>query len=209
MSFTRIFSLTSFFSSLCLFIILSSCDKEEKRTGPVISHRDSLPILKSRGVSTLISDSGIIRYKIIAEDWFIYDKKNPTYWSFEKGIFVEKFNPNYHVEAFICADTAYYFDQQRLWELRGRVMVKNLKGETFKTSLLYWDQNQHRIYSPEYMEIRGLEQQLSGYDFASNESMTNYIIHSSKGAFPVSESKSEPQPDPKKITENLDSTITQ
>ena len=73
--------------------------------------------------------------------WYLlYDKKEPPYWSFEKGMFIEKFDENYHVEAFISADTAYYFETKKLWELRGRVFVKNIKGETFKTSLLYWDQ---------------------------------------------------------------------
>ena len=128
------------FSFLILhFLLLFSCSKDEVHYAPVVENRDSLPILKSIGVSTLISDSGIIRYKIISEDWFIYDKKDPTYWSFEKGMFLEKYNEDYHVEAYISADTAYYYDFKRLWELRGRVVMKNEKGETFKTSLLFWD----------------------------------------------------------------------
>lgn len=164
---------------------LFSCQEDDHSGKPVVSNRDSLPILVSKGVSTLISDSGIIRYKIISEDWFIYDKKDPTYWSFEKGLFIEKFDEQFHVEAFINCDTAYYFDAMKLWELRGRVCVKNLKGETFKTSLLYWDNANHTIYSPAYMVIDGIEQDLDGYDFRSNETLTDYLIHSSSGAFPV------------------------
>ena len=103
------------------------------------------------------------------------------------------------MDAYITADTAYYYDFLRLWELRGRVVIKNEKGETFKTSLLFWNQNEHRIYSSAYMEIKGIEQQLSGYDFSSNESMTEYIIHSSKGAFPMGEEKETPKPDAQKM----------
>ena len=169
--------------------LLASCSDDDHRYAPAIETRDSLPVLRSMGVSTLISDSGIIRYKIISEDWFIYDRKTPTYWSFEKGLFIEKFDENFHVDAYINCDTAYYYDQLHLWELRSRVLVKNLKGETFKTSLLYWDQNQHRIYSPAYMKIQGIEQELDGYDFTSNEQMTEYLIHSSSGAFPVDENE--------------------
>lgn len=157
--------------------------------------RDSLPWLKSLGVSTLISDSGIIRYKLISEDWYLYDKKEPTYWSFEKGLFIEKFNEEFHVEAFISCDTAYFFDRMQLWELRGRVFIKNLKGETFRTSLLYWNQSTHVVYSPAYMEIDGETQALSGYDFRSNEQMTDYLIHQSKGKFPLTEKEEEPHPD--------------
>ena len=158
-------------------LLFPSCSNSDEKVGPDIGLRDSLPTLKSIGVSTLISDSGIIRYKIISEDWYIYDKKEPQYWSFEKGLFIERFNPSFQVDAFISCDTAYFYNQQELWELRGRVLVKNLKNETFKTSLLFWDQRAHRIYSSAYMEIDGETRKLSGYNFSSNEQMTDYIIH--------------------------------
>lgn len=175
---------------------LQSCSEDEKAVGPDIGVRDSLPTLQSIGVSTLISDSGIIRYKIIAEEWYIYDKKDPQYWSFEKGLFIERFNETYEVDAFISCDTAYFYNQKSLWELRGRVLVKNLKGETFKTSLLFWDQRAHRIYSTEFMEIDGEQHKLAGYDFSSNEEMTDYVIHSSKGQFPVENNTLNPQETP-------------
>lgn len=185
-----------------------SCSDSNEKVGPDIGERDSLPTLKSIGVSTLISDSGVIRYKIISEDWYIYDKKDPQYWSFEKGLFIERFNPSYQVDAFISCDTAYFYNLQELWELRGRVLVKNLKNETFKTSLLFWDQRAHRIYSSAYMEIEGETRKLSGYNFSSNEQMTDYIIHSSKGQFPLEDTDPTPQPDPTMMAER-DSTSTQ
>ena len=178
---------------------LQSCDNGNEKHGPDIGVRDSLPVLKSVGVSTLISDSGVIRYKMITEDWYIYDKKEPQYWSFEKGLFIERFNESYQVDAFISCDTAYYFNQKNLWELRGRVLVKNLKGETFKTTLLYWDQAAHRIYSDRYMEIDGETRKLSGYNFSSNEQMTDYIIHASKGQFPLKDDNVTPTADPARI----------
>lgn len=182
---THKFSITAVILAAVMLFISTSCQNEGDKTYTSIGVRDSLPILKSVGVSTLISDSGIVQYKIISEDWFIYDKKEPSYWSFEKGMFIEKYDKNHNVETFICCDTAYYYDQKKLWELRGRVFVKNLKGESFKTSLLYWDQIEHEIYSDQYMQISG-ENKLEGYNFRSNEQMTDYRIHSSKGDFPVS-----------------------
>ena len=183
-----------------MVLLLPSCSDSNEKVGPEIGERDSLPTLKSIGVSTLISDSGVIRYKIISEDWYIYDKKDPQYWSFEKGLFIERFNPAYQVDAFISCDTAYFYNQQELWELRGRVLVKNLKNETFKTSLLFWDQQARRIYSSAYMEIDGETRKLSGYNFSSNEQMSDYIIHSSKGQFPLAEHHTNPQIKLRKIT---------
>ena len=196
---THIYSIAAVFSTAA--ILFFSCESESENTGPVLGVRDSLPWLNSQGVSTLISDSGIIRYKLISEDWFMYDKKDPTYWAFEKGFFMEKFDENYHVEAFINCDTAYYYDQRHLWELRSRVFIKNTKGETFKTTLLYWDQNIHEFYSPAYMEIIGETQSLRGTNFRSNEQMTQYSIHMSSGDFPFDEGE-EQQPVPDTLQMN-------
>ena len=193
--------------STAALLSFQSCSDNDETTGPQLGdNRDSLPTLRSLGVSTLISDSGIIRYKMIAEEWYIYDKKDPTYWSFNKGLFIERFNESYQVDAYISCDTAYFYDQKHLWELRGRVLVKNMKGETFKTSLLFWDQISHRVYSDRYMEIDGETRKLAGYDFNSNEQMTDYIIHSSKGLFPVKDNQPEPQPEPIAFSEQNDTT---
>lgn len=192
-----------------MVLLLPSCSNGDEKVGPDIGERDSLPTLKSIGVSTLISDSGVIRYKIISEDWYIYEKKDPPHWSFEKGLFIERFDASFLVDAFISCDTAYFYNQQELWELRGRVLVKNLKNETFKTSLLFWDQQARRIYSSAYMEIDGETRKLSGYNFSSNEQMTDYIIHSSKGQFPLEDHTPTPQPDPAIMAEQNDSSIAQ
>ena len=185
--------------------IMFSCSSDDDANHPDIEERDSLPVLMSVGVSSAVSDSGIISYKIISEDWYYYDKKEIPYHAFEKGLFLEKFDKSFHVVAFISCDTAYHYETKRLWEMRGRVLVKNLKGETFKTSLLYWNMGTHRIYSERYMEIDGEEQQLSGYNFSSNEMMTEYSIHSSAGAFPLGDDGIEPEPD-ESIIQQQDST---
>lgn len=202
---THIISVAAVLFTAAMLSPLMSCSSDDGPKGPDIGVRDSLPWLASKGVSTLISDSGIIRYKIISEDWFMYDKKDPTFWAFEKGLFIEKFDASFHTDAFITCDTAYFFDQKNLWELRGRVFVKNMKGTTFRTTLLYWDQSKHEIYSPAYMEIDGKDEALSGYDFRSNEEMTEYIIHQSKGRFPFEEKEETPQYDPS-VAEQLNDT---
>ncbi len=198
-----------FFGIFVSFVINSlfcSCKEEEIKYADAIENRDSLPVLRSIGVSTLISDSGVISYRIIAEEWFMYDKKNPQYWSFEKGLFMEKFNKNMTIEAYLNCDTAYYYTDIRLWELRGRVSVRNSRGETFKTTKLYWDQHKKLIYSDAYMEIKGIDRDLSGYDFYSNEQMTDYEIHSTRGSFPIKEESSKPHPDARVMSEMRDTS---
>lgn len=52
----------------------------------------------------------MIRYKIITAEWLIYSHRNPPFWAFEKGIYLEKFDSLFHVDASIKADTAYYYE---------------------------------------------------------------------------------------------------
>lgn len=155
--------------------------------GDAITERDSMPVLETFGVSTLISDSGVTRYRINTAEWLVFDRKNPSYWAFEKGIYLEKFDSLFQVEASIKADTAYYYDKQKLWKLMSNVDIKNLKGERFNTELLYWDENKQRVYSDEFIRIEQPDRIITGRGFESNQQMTVYTIHKPEGIFYVDE----------------------
>lgn len=44
--------------------------------GEAITERDSLPVMTTLGVTTLISDSGVTRYRVNTEEWMMYDRKS-------------------------------------------------------------------------------------------------------------------------------------
>ena len=79
-----------------MLLLFSSCSGKKKELGAAITERDSLPVMDTRGVESLVSDSGVISYRLSAEEWLVYDKKTPSYWSFEKGVYVEKFDSLFH-----------------------------------------------------------------------------------------------------------------
>lgn len=176
--------------------LLFSCDEEKERLAEAIAESDSTAFMRSRGISTLISDSGVMRYKLIAEEWDIYTNTNPPTWKFVKGLLMERFDENFRIDLHVQADTAYLHDQ-RLWELRGRVVIRNVEGTLFRTEELFWDMNEHQMWSTQYMRIKTTDQELEGTDFRSNEQMTDYYVSNSIGAFPVSDvdgSKNETTP---------------
>ena len=170
--------------AMVMFILLSvACSGRKKIVGEAITERDSLPIMETKGVSTLISDSGIIRYRLQAEDWRVFDKKKPPYWAFEEGGYLETFDTLFQMEANIKADTAYYYEKQKLWKLMGNVVIRNLKGEKFNTELLYWDQNTEKVYSDRFIRIEQPDRIITGRGFDSNQQMTKYTIHKPEGIF--------------------------
>ena len=160
--------------------------------GDAITERDSLPVMDTKGVMTLISDSGVTRYRINTEEWLVFDRKNPPYWAFEKGVYLEKFDSVFNVEASVKADTAYYEEKQKLWKLMSNVDMQELKGERFETGLLYWDQNKHTIYSDQFIRIEQPDRIITGHGFDSNEQMTIYTIRKPEGIFYVDDDATAP-----------------
>lgn len=166
---------------MVMLLLFSACSGKEKALGKAITERDSMPVLDTRGVTSLVSDSGVTRYRINTEEWLVFDRKNPPYWAFEKGVYLEKFDSVFQVEASIKADTAYFYNREDLWKLMGHVDIKNLKGERFNTELLYWDQRRQRIYSDRFIRIEQPDKIITGHGFESNQQMTVYSIHKPEG----------------------------
>lgn len=178
-----------------MLLFLASCDGSKKEFGEAIEDRDSLPVMSTYGVTTFVSDSGIVRYKVIAEEWLMFDRKQPSYWAFEKGIYLEKFDTLFQVEASIKADTAYYFDAEKLWKLMGNVHIRNLKGDMFDTELLYWNQTTGMVYSDQRIRIEQEDRVTFGIGFESNQEMTDPVIYEMEGIYYVNEaSMSSPAP---------------
>lgn len=173
--------LLSLYGLLCG--VLTSCDQPVAHTAAAINDKDSVPMMVSYGVNTLISDSGVIKYRIVTERWEVNQNKQPSRWYFDKGIFLEQFDEKFHVEAYIQCDTAYYFDQQRLWELRSRVRILTKDGLRFSSDLLYWDEIRHELYSYKFSRLVTPERTLQGTYFRSDERMTKYTVSNSKGSF--------------------------
>lgn len=168
---------------LTAVVLLASCQEEVEHTAPAIRDRDSVAMMTSYGVNTLISDSGVIKYRIVAERWEVNQNKRPSRWTFDKGLFLEQFDEKFHIQAYIQCDTAYYYDQKRLWELRSRVRVLTKDGLRFSSQQLFWDQLKHELYSYVFSRMVTPERTLQGSFFRSDERMTHYLVTNSKGSF--------------------------
>lgn len=164
-------------------IALLACTEEHEHTAPAIRDKDSVPSMVSYGVNTLISDSGVIKYRIVTERWEMNDKRNPSRWIFDKGVFLTQFDQTLHIQSYIQCDTAYYFDKNRIWELRGRVRILTKQGLRFSSEELYWDEQKHEIWSHKFSHLKTPERELQGNYFKSNENMTKYIVTNTKGSF--------------------------
>lgn len=174
---------------MLLLLLTIACSSEKKEIVDVAFDPEKTYTIKATEVNSLVSDSGLTRYRLNAKEWLVFDKAKDPYWYFPEGIYVEKFDTLFQTEASIKADTAFYFSKRELWRLVGNVKVESLQGEKFDTSELFWNQKEGKVYSDKYIRIEQEDKIITGVGFESNQEMTQYKIFNSKGTFPVSESK--------------------
>lgn len=162
-----------------------SCKDNGKQYGQAITSRDSVSVMTTRGVDMYISENGIIRYHVIAEEWKVFDKMKPPFYSMEQGVYLEILDSVFQVESSLVADTAYYMMETEVWELRKNVHAENVKKEKFDTNLLFVNNKSNRMYSDSLIRIQQDKQIILGHGFESNSDLTQYTIRKTEGVFPV------------------------
>ena len=191
-----------------VFLLLASCEQPREHTAPAINERDSVSMMTTYGVNTLISDSGVIKYRIVTERWDVNTIKQPTRWTFERGIFLEQFDQKFHIEGYIYADTAWYYDQIKLWELRGRVRIRNVNGLVFSSEELCWDVLKDEFYPYKNSKVITPERELEGTYFRSDEHMRHYEVTNSVGSFQSEDLEPEPEEPAKEPDKNTNAADT-
>ena len=166
-----------------------SCGNKDKQLGSAITNRDSTSVITTRGVDMLISENGVIRYHVIAEEWKIFDKMDPPFYSMEQGVLLEILDTLMQVESTLRADTAYYMNNEELWRLKHDVHAENIKKEEFDTQELFVSNRSNRMYSDSLIRIKQDKQIIIGHGFESNSNLTEYTIRKTEGVFPVTDTK--------------------
>lgn len=194
---------TTFVVVVMLLLFTASCSNSEKEVVVVEFAPETTFTMKTTDITSLISDSGITRYRMKAKEWLVFGKAKEPYSYFPQGVYVEKFDSLFNVEASVKADTAYYWDKKGLYKLVGNVKILSLEGKQLETSILFIDQNEDKIHTDCYFELQEGEKIITGIGFESNQTMTKYKIFDSQGTFPVSDTV----PDSSRVNTSADTTV--
>lgn len=168
-----------------VLFLLFSCTNTEPEHIEAVVDRAAVPKLHALEVSTVISDSGITRYRITTPQWDMYDRASPSYWEFPHGVHFERFDENLKVDANIHCEYAKFLENEQLWELKGNVRATNIDGELFETEQLFWNQRTEKMYSDSLIKITQADYIITGKGFESNQQMTKYDIKQTLGIIPI------------------------
>ena len=178
-----------------LTALVAGCSNDAPPVGSAVIGRDSLPVMVTYGVSKLISDSGVIKYKMIAEEWRVYDRTQPPRWDFPKGIFIQRYDEKFKVNMHITADTAWIYDQ-KICKMHGHVVLHDKAAQThLKTEELIWDMKSGDLASDTYTCLTQPNQEIEGDWFRAkvqDNHLTQYHVKQSKGFMPVGNVNSTP-----------------
>lgn len=176
------FALIGGFLSL---IIAAGCSEERKIDVAAQINPKKMATMTTKNIATFISDSGVVQYKIVSPLWQVFEEKDTPFWSFPKGLYLQKYDPYFHVVATVAADSAKFFKNEKLWRLDGRVELTQEPKGLFQTQQLFWDQRRGILYSDSFIHIETETHVLEGMGFESDENLRSYRIVKPQGIFPI------------------------
>lgn len=178
--------------------ILSSCKEEVKSIVNYSYDPNVVPIVNTDSVSAFISDSGIIKYKVLTKTWKMYDGEKNESWYFPEGMYLEQFDTLFNVIMSVKADTAWNYTDTKIWKLKGNVFIeKHETLETYSSPEFYWDQQKRIVYSDSVVTIDSPDGGLiNASKFYADDRLTNIVFVSlgelssrGKGVIYVNEDK--------------------
>lgn len=159
--------------SLFMILLFISCRNETKDQVTFVFDKETIPIINTDSVTMLISDSGMVRYKVITKTWKMFDEASEPFWLFPDKLYLEQYDSLFNTVVTLRADTVWRYISDNLWKMRGNVFIRNFQNKTFESEEIFWDQQKQRIYSNKPVTIKSPnEATIIADDFESNQQMT-------------------------------------
>ena len=180
------FGITVAFQAIVI-LVLQSCSPSVENTATLGMERDSAAVMKTYNVTTLVSDSGITRFRVATPEWLVFDKKAKPTWEFPQGLHLEQFDENLEIHSEVDAKKAIYYTELEQWILSDSVYAVNVEGERFESEVLYVHQKEDRIFTDKFVKITQEDKIITGIGMESNQRLTKYRVLKPQGIIPLDE----------------------
>lgn len=170
------------FSAILFCAVFSSCrptvdpDKQKKYTGP---------IMESRDVKTLYSDSAQLKIKMEAGLQQQFESGDAIY---PEGLHMTFLDEDGRISSTLRANYGRYDKNTDAYMVRGNVIVNNTeRKQTLNTEELHWAKQKRRIHTDKFVKIRTETEVLTGTGLEANQDFSRYKILKPAGIFSVKE----------------------
>lgn len=169
----------SFGIALSFLLGIISCKNDPIKVN-ALTKKDTLPLLSTRKVDLLVSDSAKLKVHLTApleEDYAGDDQRSV----FRQGLYIEFFdsvgNVNSHMEAMYGERRP----KKQETIVKQKVVVVNVDGDKLETEKLIWDERKQKIYTDAFVKITTKDQVLMGNGMIADADFTNYEITNPTG----------------------------
>lgn len=140
-----------------------------------------------KNINALLSTGGQVRAKLTAPLMQRY-QSDTLYAEFPKSLHVDFYDNTNKVESQLNALYGKYFESLDKVYLRDSVIVFNIKGDTLRTSELWWDQQTQKFYNDKPTRIDTKTHHLYGaYGIEASQDFSTIILKQPTGTVEVEE----------------------
>jgi LPS export ABC transporter protein LptC len=171
-------------------LLFSACENDMKAIRKISAQEVSKPISTTTGVDVIYSDSAKVQFHLTAPLMLDYMEKR--FQETPKGVKIVRYEKNTRGEVVqsgqITADYAIMRENDRIIEFRRNVVATNIKGETFKSDELIWDQGKKLLTTNKPVRLSFADGTVFyGTGANTNESMYPWNIENTTGQIPVNQ----------------------
>src|ERR1700744_909119 len=165
--------------------LITGCENDLKDIQKISANDVNKPIERYTGVDVIYSDSAKVKAHMTAPLMINYKVKKP-YTEMPKGVKVTFYDNNLNVSSNIVADYAISREQEKTIELRKNVVGTNVKGDTFTSDELIWDENTKQIHSSKLVHVKLSDGSITdGTSFVSDENLNHWTLTQGTGILHV------------------------
>ncbi|MBS1532611.1 MAG: LPS export ABC transporter periplasmic protein LptC [Bacteroidetes bacterium] len=162
--------------------ILTGCENDLKDLQKISAAEVNKPVTSYTNVDVIYSDSAKVKAHMTAPLMMDYDSVKQPYTEMPKGVKVIFYGPDLNETGTITAKYAVYHKQEKNIVLRNNVVGTNVKGETFTSDELIWDQNSKQVTSNTLVHVRMADgTALDGSSFSSDEGLNHWKFGNAHG----------------------------
>jgi LPS export ABC transporter protein LptC len=166
--------------------VLTGCENNLKDLQKISASEVNKPVTSYTDVDVIYSDSAKVKAHMTAPLMLDYDKVEKPYTEMPKGVKVIFYNTALEETGTITANYAIYHKKEKIIVLRKNVVGTNIKGETFSSDELIWDQNTKQVTSNQVVHVRMADgTALDGTSFTSDEGLNHWKFGQANGVIHV------------------------
>jgi len=174
-------------AAIFLVAMFFSCGNDIKEVEDFLAEKN-LPIGIAKNVNLIHTDSGRIKTNLISPLMHDFsNRKDHPYTEFPEGLKITTYNKKGD-SVILTADYSISFTKTNISEIKNNVVIDNPSENTkLSTSQLFWDSNEHYIYTEQEFTLITKTDTIHGRGFESNEDLSKVNMKSIRGTIYVNE----------------------